>query len=277
MSELSPIRDPEPVTRVAAAPTALDYAPRPLRGRAWRRALRWWPAWLLLTAVVGLGIVYGPGAWRHWKLMRTQEVCMSAQMPQDRPVYEQDVAASSALAAAWPGEYRLNYNGWAERIEPKWVALAAEIGASGGSMGMAGFPQPRAFCHERFTPGGRRRLVAVEGVWWALVVEPAGWTGGRPRVLWQGKPEYDAATIAAIRATDGLPTDFRIFGGRPDPADPSRFTVPFNWGAIPATYEYRLGDDDRVTVRLLDPDAFIARAMALRAAQDLARTRPSRP
>ena len=58
----------------------------------------------------------------------------------------------------------------------------------------------------------------------------------------------------------------RINAGVPDPGDRSRFTIAFELNGVPGTFEYRLGDDDRVTMCLLDPDGFKVRAAARAAA-----------
>ena len=48
------------------------------------------------------------------------------------------------------------------------------------------------FCHERYTPDGRRRLVVVE--WWgsATLIAPAAAGGGRPEIVWAGGPSRRA-------------------------------------------------------------------------------------
>ncbi|MEZ0266713.1 MAG: hypothetical protein ACAI43_18450, partial [Phycisphaerae bacterium] len=148
--------------RPAAAPP-LGYAPKPSAGRrALRRGLRLWPVWVPLL-LVGLGVAYGPGAWRHYRLMRLQAACMTAELPADRPVYVQDYDEASALIAERPAEYRRDPMGQAERVDPRWAALAAAAGVAAWTV-----PPPysaaTAYCHERHTPDGRARLVVVEGV-----------------------------------------------------------------------------------------------------------------
>jgi hypothetical protein len=61
-------------------------------------------------------------------------------------------------------------------------------------------------------------------------------------------------------STIGLDGPDRVWAGVCDPADPSRFTVAFLRCGVAGTFEYRLGDDDRLTMRLLDADSFVARA-----------------
>ncbi|MEZ0266347.1 MAG: hypothetical protein ACAI43_16580, partial [Phycisphaerae bacterium] len=252
----------------AALPPRLDYAP-PAR-RPWVRRLlrRGWPVGLLVV-VAGLALAHGPRAWRHYKLMRFQAACLSAELPQDRPMWESDAAAAAALVAAWPAEYALDAWQRAVRVDSRWAALAAE-GGMGPPYVRLGWPQSTTFCHERFTPAGRRRLVVVEG--WrsedqATVVEPGGWTGGRPRVAWRGMPEWDRATNDSLNSAAELRGPTRLGAGAPDPADRSRWTVPVVFNGVLGMLEYRLADDDTVTVRLLDPAGFVARAEAANAAQ----------
>ena len=254
------------------APPALDYAP-PARRRGLRRAVRLWPVGLLLL-VVGLGIAYGPRAWRHYQLMRLQAACLSAELPQDRPVWETDPAAAAALVAAWPGEYVLDAGGRAVRADPRWAALKDEWHRAREPQPRARKPVPTLFCNERHTPDGRRRLVVVEGRGWhlgAAVVEPAGWTGGLPRMAWWDAARWDAALWEPIRSADDLPYSIRHGAGAPDPADPSRWTAPFAFNGVPGTFEFRLADDDTVTVRLLDPAGFRAKAAAARVAHEAAK------
>jgi len=261
----------------------LDYAPA-ARRRGLRRALRLWPVGLLVV-VGGLGVAYGPGAWRHVKLMRLQAACMTAQMPQDRPVYDEEPAAAAALTAAWPGEYQIapggHGDGVAAQTDPRWAAFAVEAGAP-ASWGAAGGKVGAAvlFCHERRTPPGRRRLVVVEGRAWAFtVIEPGTWYGRRPRVIRRGWAWADNAIYAALGVTGRgvLLEPIRVGGGTPDPVDRSRFSVPFVLTGVPGTLEFRLNDDDTVTVRVVDPHGFAARAAASKAARERAAIRPAVP
>jgi len=239
----------------SAAPPALDYAPRPSRRRrVLRRALRWWPAWTLLV-LVGLGIGYGPEAWRHYQLMRLQAACLTAQMPQDRPAMEEDPAAARALVAARPGEYALDPLGRAVRSDPRWAALLAATGWGARPSIAPGWLLPTTFCHERQTPDGRRRLVVLEWARYVTVVEPAGWLGGAPRLVRLREViDWDEPSWSAMGRISNLSGPSRTAAGLPDPADPTRFTVPFVISGVTGTWECRLGDDEQVTVRILDPE-----------------------
>ncbi|HYE19342.1 MAG TPA: hypothetical protein VEA69_12910 [Tepidisphaeraceae bacterium] len=241
-----------------ASPPALDYAAGPpARRRLLRRAARLWPAWLLLL-LVGLGIAYGPWAWTRYRVHRLQEACMTAALPRDRPVCETDPAAARALVAARPGGYRLDRSGWAIRPDPRWAALATELGVPAPASATTA---ATVFVGERFTPSGARRLVVIQHDGGAAVIEPGGWTRP-PRVAWRGVVrawEDDPAQWAALEPKT-------TFAGTADPADGSRWTVGFTLRGVPGTWEYRLYDDGRISKYLVDPTAFAAR---LEAAQRL--------
>ncbi|HYE17605.1 MAG TPA: hypothetical protein VEA69_04130 [Tepidisphaeraceae bacterium] len=249
---------------------ALEYAPAPSAGRrAARRVLRLWPAWLLLV-LIAFGIGYGPGAWRHYRVMRMQDACMAVRMPTDRPVYDSDYWTAPKLAAAWPAEYQIDPWGAANRVDPRWAALAAELGVPVWPSPNPGPREFTVFCHERHTPDGRRRLVVVEGGRLiATVIEPGRWGDGWPRVISQ-EPVDDRGFRDVVNSALRLPNSFRNAGGVPDPADPSRFTATFETNGLVGTIEYRLTNEDTVVAQLLDPDGFAERGAALKAAWEAA-------
>jgi hypothetical protein len=254
---------------------ALDYAPPPsARRRVLLRSMRLWPIWLLLLSL-GLAIRYGPPAYRHYRLHRLQEACMSAALPEDRPVIEFDPDAAHALASAHPGEYHVSRFGTAVRVDPRWTALATAMGVPPWPGWRRDFPYPTECCHERYTPSGHRRLVVADGLYRVTVIEPANGLSGRPRVLWRGEVTADRATYDAIDSARHLYGPHRTYGALPDPADRTRLTLQLLYNGVPGTWEYRLGDDDRVRVRLINPFGFFARAMALYGAGASSPTGPS--
>lgn len=228
-----------------------------------RRLRRVWPVALLLI-VASLSIAYGPGVWRRWQVIKLQEACMTAELPTDRPMWEWEPVAAKALVAARPGEYELNSDGFAVRTDSRWAALASVLGVRAWVDVPSGSARVTLFCHERHTPEGRRRLVVLEGWFNITVIDPADWPmGDGPRVIC--REEIDWGDGKALSATNVLSGSTRFSAGVPDPTDACRFTVPFVFTGIPGTWEFRLGNDDRVTMRLLDPEGFIARANAAKA------------
>jgi hypothetical protein len=218
----------------------------------------------------------------RWQLLRLQRACLTAELPTERPVFEQGVTegAAEALARGHPGEYEYTSGAdIAARPDCRWAALAARFGITPSYGGDA-----TVFLHERWTPGGRRRLVVLEySPRWAdrvYVVEPAtGWMIGEPRLLLREKAAWGDDIKDFFLPTIGLAGPDRVWAGVPDPSDRSRFTVPFLRCGVAGTFEYRLGDDDRLTMRLLDPDGFVARAREQREIQERVNPRavPSSP
>lgn len=160
------------------------------------------------------------------------------------------------------GEYLLDADGEALRIDRRWVALAGELGLPAGRSPSSGVPLGTVFCHERQTPDGRRRLVVLEGRR-CTVIEPGVWPVGESTRVARREGLYpNEKSDRALATVFGLTGPSHMSAGVPDPADPTRFTVPFVNFGISGTFEYRLGNDDRVTVRLLDPESFLARVNA---------------
>lgn len=241
----------------------IDYAPSP---RRWRRGVRRWWALAGMVALGVLAFVYGPGMWERFKLMRLQEACLSARAPANLPVFNADISAAQAQLTAWPTQLQLDKYERAVHVDANWVALAGRLGVPP----IPGCYPDTVFCHERYTPDGRRRLVVVEGWSSVVVVEPAGWWSGQPRVVRKrSQAMTDDATRKAYEASGHDPMlGTRIYAGTADPADRSRFTAEFVRSGIRGTFEYRLGNDDRVTMRIMDAEAIIARAEEERRAAD---------
>ncbi len=129
---------------------------------------------------------------------------------------------------------------------------------------------PTIFLHERFTPSGGRRLVVMENLSQVYIIELSEAFHDVRRWMRNGT-RMDQSTINALADARPLLDLFQIDAGQSDPADPSRFTVPFKIREVTGVLEYRLTDDDLVTVRLLNINEFSARVSAAKAR---AATRP---
>ena len=103
-----------------------------------------------------------------------------------------------------------------------------------------------------------------------------GWISGRrPQPHGLVTVHEDSPSVDALVAAQGHRGPLRSGVGVADPADPTRWTVPFTWNGVPGTWEYRLRDDDTVAMRILDVEQFLARAAAAKAAAEAA-TRPAK-
>lgn len=233
----------------APKPTArLEYATGSTIGRRWRRRIA---PMILLIAMGILTAIYGPRAWRHAQLLRLQNRCMTAELPSDRPLAEYASDPAQMLLLTRPAEYQPDpvFLSGAARADPRWKAMAAELTPSLVPRSNLAWPRSTTFLHERRTPSGSVRLVILEGFDHVTVIEPAGWFT-RPRVLSRTSLSFarnDANTIAnADRHSGGS----CLMAGTIDPVNGSQFTVLMILGAESWCLEYRLGDDDNVSVSL---------------------------
>ena len=219
---------PKNPERVAAEMT-LGYAPRPagLRGR-WKRAA------IALAVLLPLAAA---GWWRKdikayfatAGLLRAQQRCLEFDPGPDRVAYEEDPAKAQALLAQpeyLPAKVDAQGSSTAALWWPKAVRDfpdATQFFSAKGNVGLL-------FLHERTTPGGRRVLVC------GMAHPDPSLVGGRSF----GLRAIDPATRRTLPVTAGgqwvafpefrsyVPgRPLRLYAGRPDPADPSHFTVEY--------------------------------------------------
>ncbi len=144
---IAPMTKPDAI----AESRPLDYAPAPSARHRWMRRIQRWGLALLVLTTIAVSIHYGPVAWKRYQLLQLQEANMTAELPQDRPVWEEDLAAAAALMAAYPGEYQRDDFGRAMRIDGRWSKFIPELKMRLMSK------DATTFLHERFTPSGQRR------------------------------------------------------------------------------------------------------------------------
>jgi hypothetical protein len=206
----------------------LNYAPRPRTSR--KRRVRLAAVLLLCAGAVAAWWWRGDikAAAATAKLLQAQRRCMTFDAPTGLVAYEEDAARAQALlgqphylpstlqdgtttAALW----------WPTPVQEFPDADRFFVGAPNKAL---------LFLHERTTPGGRRVLVTAmawpkPGVLGDVslgfrAVLPASWNtppqtaGG----LWAAQPE-----LGRFHGERRL----RILAGRPDPNDPSRFTIEY--------------------------------------------------
>ena len=179
---------------------AYDASPTTALARRGVRLLRALTFLTLVNTVMLGGFVLGPHLspflkqqWQQWQAERAQRKqrlaeiavqnrCLAYAAPAGRVVYEEDPAEGARLLSADAANYQpavgLAPNspvppGWQPPVYVKPLAeyqqfLAVIVGGGGGGGGGGLFSTPFsgvgavAFLHERVTPGGKRRLVAVE-------------------------------------------------------------------------------------------------------------------
>ncbi len=242
-------------TTATAAP--LEYAPgAPVRRR--RRVRRI----VLLLLLVGVGLAgwrWWPAARDHAKLLYWQRECMNFQFAPDVVLYEQDPTKAAVLLRQQNPEYSpLPFYGfklplvthavYAPRALREFAARSSWVCAGPGNRSIA-------FCHERRTPAGKRRLVIV-------YTQP--WSDGGPLWEWELYEPAGVITKPKLLSSGADPNIHRGMGGgwhipiragagQPDTADPTHFTFP--WlvnGQKCGDYDGRLTNDDKVVVTRRD-------------------------
>jgi hypothetical protein len=179
-----------------------------------------------------LGIILmkiGPVGWRRVQLAYWQNRCMSYSAPAD------EVVLTIGKPSATPA------------VPKEWTNLYAMLSPPGMRSGGT------LFLHERTSPSGNRRLVAVDAVD-AMGVAPMDPSTthviiSAPRVVRPGSLLRDPIESVALRinATLVRPAD-AVHAGQPDPNDPSHFTIRIASGSEEQILDGWLRDDDQVVI-----------------------------
>jgi hypothetical protein len=215
----------------------LDYAPpqRWLR-RRWKRVALV-SLLFLITAILWLKRRDIEGAYQRFAMLQTQQRCLQFQPDQGRVAYEEDLAKVNELldhdrdyvpVNVGPDDAPHTIALWC----PTWIR---DYPALRGNYGLRGrhYKGPGAllFLHERTTPGGRRVLVCVEA--YVRHEQPTTDIGIHVSVIQPGTGDAPPKHIGGhlgilVYVGDIAPSrPLRIFAGRPDPADPSHYTVEY--------------------------------------------------
>lgn len=256
---------PTAAAQPEAAPSPLGYAPPP----RWHRRRRFGLA-LLVTLLLCLALAgwrWGPGGWKHAQFLYWQRQCLAYAPPADHVVYENDPSRAAALLQR-PGYVNVSPASAPPVAVHTPRCWSEAMGLGGVPVVNTGFgpggPGATLFLHERTTPSGVRRLVAIHAPAAALavaalpipapvIVQPATLTAGPAVRNAVARVEFNlvlqspsAGGFSLLSTPAGTTT--RFFAGRPDPADPSRFTIPFETGDTRGEIQGRLEDGD--TLRL---------------------------
>jgi hypothetical protein len=204
----------------------LDYAPPPPmhRRRSFRRALI---AGAALCLVFG-GFMWGPRTWRRVELLLLQRQCMAYTRPPTQVVYEPDRVRGAALWVVG-GEYVKRPPGGVLHQPP----IAARAGLGDGF-----------FLHGRHRPDGRLRLVNVTLWYTASGGVDLGANVHTPMTFTQPSTARTSSTDFPRGPTATPP---RLYAGQPNPNDPTRFTIRYEYSDESGVVHGRLNDDDTIT------------------------------
>ena len=220
---------------MTSIPAQLEYAPRSKR-RRWRRmgALA-----LLLVLIAGGGLAirhYRPRWQAKTQDMALDRACLDYTAPSDFVVYETDPAEVQKLLARGGG-YRPGPEGACFSTPLEWMNYPLGKWTPGP-----------AFLHERRSPAGNVRLVAI-------VLDPRGDMRFFPLVFRPTILQANRQTLPDRRdwvnrfLRVGLREPVRMFAGQPDRADPSHFTITLAIGGKAEVIDGWLRDDDTVDLR----------------------------
>ncbi len=260
-----------------AAPISLAYEPR--RKAVWRRWRRRAKRLVLAGILAGMGLAgwkYLPQAWEHWQILRAQDRCMVAELP-DRAVYDSDPDRAKALLARWPGEYQSMGSSAAGRVDPRWKDLAGRLGLAAPAGNSA-----TVFLHERMTPSGKRRLVVVEKAGLGVtVIEPAGsWNAAnanQSEITKTSGPGFTKLNplFNIWDPTRGMldASPVRISPGVCDSSDPTRFHFSISIAGVEDQLDGQLQNDGTVYFEVRSGDEFYHRVHKAWVQRDWARRR----
>jgi hypothetical protein len=258
-----------PHLTTAGSATELNYAPPP-GGLRRLFALRGLLIAMLILAAARLAIFVFPEqlqALQQRRLMQRQQqcrsVCLSFSLPAGTVVYDDDVNRANALLLTSGGYIDAalsmgGVRGAALLPTPAWDAYSAAL--SGIVRPALPRVAPIIFLHERTSPAGQRRLVAVQ----------VGRTTGRPDNQIYFHPYVDPPTSVAVSMSSTLgnttllvhpasgprllemfrtPTETTaLYAGQIDANDPSHFTIDYLLNNRMETIDGWLNDDDTVSL-----------------------------
>jgi hypothetical protein len=225
--------------------------------------------WFTLTGTQGPQFVQRQ--WESWKhkrevrkaeaaMLALQQKCMTHSAPADQVIYTEDPQRGAALMGAGSSYSRIDVSqatvpDWPAPVERPSPAYWNDISKVRQlDHGFQAGPGPLAFLHERKTPSGQQRLVAVyfstrqrfspsanepDIVRTFRRMDAAVYTPFAPgtSATWTQStielrlPQPDVVRVT--RAPDGSytaqrPPSLTVFAGQPDPVDPTHFTVAYD-------------------------------------------------
>jgi hypothetical protein len=272
-------------------PPQLDYAPPPsLVTRIGRRRLIWFGVVMAFAIAInnwGYPLMRRVERWNAERAYhRLQKTRMAYAAPADRVVYEEDPTEAAALLKRDPAYKSIDVLDATQAIAvkgPPWQppVMFTEALWTQFAGGVVPIPPPQrsvAFMGERTTPSGERRLVCVgigvaaqqslDEIWsmnrwlqaWSFktdTLDSAAQTAPMGQMIMDsGAPRPKTINNRDPVSNDPVnpytpPFPLRLYAGQKDPADGSRFTIPYALRGHRGVIVGTLNDDGSI---LLTPD-----------------------
>lgn len=264
-AESAPQGQAIPATEPGASPAAhaasqsprdLTYAPPPAwhRRRLFRRAV----LLLVFASVVGCLAGWRKPLLRHARLLYRQHQCAAYAFAPDGAVASVGPRAaifSAPVPTCWT-DYEAS-------------ALPAPINHRQVKINPA-FRPTLAFLHGLRSPAGHERIVAVRCV--PMYLPSASVRQAFQTAVVERAPPWPLSSRPILHDggfSGGFPIDVqvKVFGGQPDPADLSHFTIAYTVGGLPGTLDGWLADNDTVTLKVRPGSADVMDVLKARAAK----------
>ena len=184
------------------------------------------------------------GIYTRFGMIAARHECLAYVPPSDQVVYEEDPSAVAALQSQ--AGYELTEGSRLRWIPNCWRSELPDSTQMQGTV----------FLHERTSPAGHKRLIAVdlnvqpgslltstgdiEDISFAESIIVPGWGLAADKVICEGR------TIMWICPVD--PKPMRFFGGTPDPSDPSKFSFAYERAGNRSIIDGKLNDNDTISL-----------------------------
>ncbi len=211
----------------------LHYAPPPPLRRH-RHLARWLIALTLLIALL-LSSRWGPLLWRRTQALYWQRQCMTYNISPSQPVLQaiaNQSPQSSVVAAPWRRLYAL--------LSPPGLRSEGTV-----------------FLHERTSPGGHHRLVAVDLHRMTPIAAQPAMLGYSTKVFAVGallSEPVEQPHGSNVTYFYPIVQEIRVYGGSLDSSDASHFSFRYIQGNVQGEMNLWLRDDDSIASEIrFDP------------------------
>jgi hypothetical protein len=206
--------------------------------------LRRWILTVILIVSVSPLAYFAPTWWGYFlytnQVRTLQQKCLTYSPSPDQIIYDTDPADRQKLLTLSP-EYRA-FNDWSVfHVPAAWHDFRGSYDCPDGT----------AFIHQRTSPAGHQRLVAVDIL--PIHKDTIELRGSVVNIA----PLFNIKKLEGCRSAMGKPSDeyttkptdfIRIFAGQVDPQNASRFVIPADFGDGVKLIHCQLLDDDTVQI-----------------------------